>query len=368
MNILHLEASPGWGGQEIRILREAEGMRSRGHQVILGVMRKGGLGVRARAAGFTVYELDFRKKYWIGCLVRLAILLHRHKIDLVNTHSSLDSWIGGIAARLLQIPVVRTRHLSTAIKPGWNSRILYGKLADFVVTTCASIVPMICTQAGRRIESVRSIPTGVDPQRIIWKSEEQELFRQKLKILPSDFLIGTACFMRSWKGISDLLQAAHLLRSQPQYKWVIIGGGHKETYEAKARALQLEGIVFFTGHLESPFAAIASLDVFALLSTAHEGVSQAILQAAFLRKPLVATATGGLGEVCIDGVTGIQVPPFSPSRVVEAVTRLKEDIAFSQKLAAAARTHVEKHFTLTHTLDGMQQVYTEVLQRKGKRR
>ena len=37
MNILHLEASPGWGGQEIRILRESEGMVQRGHRVVMGV-------------------------------------------------------------------------------------------------------------------------------------------------------------------------------------------------------------------------------------------------------------------------------------------------------------------------------------------
>ena len=59
MNILHLEASPGWGGQEMRILREAEGMRQRGHTVILAVMRGGGLVGKAREAGFVVYELNF---------------------------------------------------------------------------------------------------------------------------------------------------------------------------------------------------------------------------------------------------------------------------------------------------------------------
>lgn len=33
MNILHTEASCGWGGQEIRILEEARGLIERGHEV-----------------------------------------------------------------------------------------------------------------------------------------------------------------------------------------------------------------------------------------------------------------------------------------------------------------------------------------------
>ena len=149
MKILHLEASPGWGGQEIRILREAEGMREKGHEVILCVMKGGELINRACKAGFTCYPLSFYKKDWLYCLFRLLRLIRLHEIDLVNTHSSLDAWIGGIAARIAGIPVVRTRHLSTPIKKGWNSRILYGNLADFVVTTCASILPMISNQSGK---------------------------------------------------------------------------------------------------------------------------------------------------------------------------------------------------------------------------
>lgn len=366
MNILHLEASPGWGGQEIRVLREAEGMRKRGHQVVLGVMKGGGLVKQGRAAGFTVYEFNFNKRAWPFCLIRLCTLLRRHQIDLVNTHSSLDSWIGGIAARLVGCAVVRTRHLSTAIKAGWNSRMLYGKLADFVVTTCSSILPMISSQSGKKLEDCRSIPTGVDPQRITFQETDREVFRRNLGVLPTDFLVGMVCFMRSWKGIGDFLQAAHQLRHRPEIKWVIIGGGHEETYRAQARELKLEGIVFFTGHLEAPFAAMAALDAFALLSTAHEGVSQAILQAAYLGKPLIATATGGLGEVCLDRITGLQVPPFSPARVAEAVTWLSQDPALCRKLGQAAHSRVKNLFTLEQTLDGMERVYTEVLQRNGK--
>lgn len=355
MRILHTEGSKGWGGQEIRILREAQGMRERGHFVALVVEKGGALAQRAREAGFTVYEVRFRRPHWPYSLCRLLWILHKEKIDLINTHSSLDSWLGGIAGRLAGKRLVRTRHLSTPIKPGFNSRFVYGTLADFVVTTCSSIVPMIQVQSGKNAQQCRSIATGVDPAKIQTSAEEVLEFRKRWR-LSNDFVIGTACFMRSWKGIDDLLKAADLLRHIPHLKWMIIGGGHAERHHRLAQELKLDHVIF-TGHLENPFPALQSLDVFALLSTAHEGVSQAILQAAYLEKPLLSTRTGGLAEVCIDGMTGFNVPAFAPQDVAQAVLQLRDDPALRTRFGKEAKALVLKHFTFTHTLNQMEEVY-----------
>lgn len=353
MRIIHLEASTGWGGQEMRILKEAEGMRLRGHEIVMGVMRGGMLVAKARAAGFQVYELNFRRSGWIRCFFQLLSIFRRHRIDIVNTHSSLDSWIGGIAARAAKRLILRTRHLSTPIKGGF----VYRKLADYVVTTCEAVVPLIENRCC-------SIATGVDPEKIRFASHDAKAFRESLGVSESDFLVGTVCVMRSWKGIEDFLKAADRLRD---VKWVIVGGGHAETYKRIAKEMKLDGVVHFAGHLDNPVAAIGALDAFALLSTAHEGVSQAILQAAFLEKPLVATATGGLCEVCIPGVTGLQVAPFAPDQVAEAVLKLKKDVTLRTTLGFRAKKLVEEKFTINKTLDRMEEVYRELCNNVRKR-
>lgn len=366
MRILHLEASPGWGGQEIRILREAEGMRQRGHEVILGVMEKGGLIAEGCKAGFTVYPLNFNKRHWPSCLFQILSLIRRHRIELVNTHSSLDAWIGGIAARIARKAIVRTRHLSTPIKPGLNSRLLYGKLADFVVTTCSSIIPMICDQSGKSREVCQSIPTGVDPSRICFDEEASRKVRADLGIRQEDFLVGTACFIRSWKGIADFLKAADIMRGIRDLKWVVIGGGHEKAYRQMAHDMKLDEIVHFTGHLENPFPALGALDLFALLSTANEGVSQAILQAAYLGKPLISTSVGGLGEVCLHRNTGIQVEPFSPDQVARAVLELKENSVLRSLLGQNSKRLVEERFTLVQTIDQMEKAYARAALLRSK--
>ncbi|MBX9744181.1 MAG: glycosyltransferase [Chlamydiales bacterium] len=361
MNILHVEASSGWGGQEMRILREAEGMRQRGHVIVFAVMKEGLLIEKAKAAGFVVYELNFYKRAWGITLFYLLRIFRKHAIDVINTHSSLDSWIGAIAARISRKKIIRTRHLSTSIRPGLNSRILYGYLADFVVTTCQETASAICQSARRSQKSCLSIPTGIHPKTISYEPGEPEKFRKQLGVLPSQLLVGTACFMRSWKGIDDFLQAANLLRHDERIRWVIIGGGHFDTYKRKAEQLRLEGILHFTGHLENPYPAIGALDLFALLSTANEGVSQAILQAAYLQKPLIATSTGGLGEVCIPEETGIQVDKYAPHQVVSAVLRLQNSPLTRLHLGQRAQQVVLESFTFDKMLDQMERVYIETI-------
>jgi ketol-acid reductoisomerase len=68
VKILYTESSNGWGGQEIRVLKEAIGLRARGHTCVFAVQKEGKLSSQARKEGFSVYELSFEKKYAISVL------------------------------------------------------------------------------------------------------------------------------------------------------------------------------------------------------------------------------------------------------------------------------------------------------------
>ena len=77
MNILHTESSNGWGGQEMRILAEAKGMRSRGHKVVFAVVRGGKLVQKAKDAGFTVYEVSYSKQTALQTILKLVSILKK---------------------------------------------------------------------------------------------------------------------------------------------------------------------------------------------------------------------------------------------------------------------------------------------------
>ncbi len=352
MHILHTESSNGWGGQEIRILKESLGLKSQGFEVSLAVARGGKLIDYARKSGIQVFEIDFKRSHALQALWQLCKIIRQNKISVVNTHSSLDSWLGRIAARLTHRPVVRTRHLSTQIRGGLNARLLYNNLADFVVTTSSCIIPALQEKAHLPSSRIQCIPTGVEPFNV--DSKEVEKFRRSLDIKPGQILIGSLCVVRSWKGIQDMIAAAKLMRHDPRLRWVVVGGGYLENFK---HLVDPDLPFIFIGHLDNPNPALAAFDIFTLLSTANEGISQASLQAGFLKKPLITTSIGGLPEVCIEGKTGFVVPPSSPEKVAGAVIKLADDPLLRKQMGDAAHELVIRHYLLEHTLDNMAFVF-----------
>jgi len=356
MKILHTEASLGWGGQEIRTFNEALALRQKGHEIFFILQKDAKLAKRARDNGFVVLEISFYKKAWALALFQIIWFLKKHRIELVVTHSSLDAWIGGIAAKASKVPVVRIRHVSTPTRKGLNAKLLFNKLADFVITTSLEIVKPLAEASGKPFELIKCIPTGVDTSKIHVDPQDVANFKKSFGLNSDDLIVGSVCVVRSWKGIDTLIDAANLMRDEPQIKWLIVGGGYLEHHMQRVKDLGLQNTVIFTNHLDDPQIAMAALDVFLLLSVANEGISQASMQASYLSKPLVTTPTGGLKEVCLDQQTGIIVPIRSPEKVKEAINKLK-DRKLRQDFGNAAKKHVIESFLFEKTLKDVENVY-----------
>src|SRR5260221_2127169 len=110
--ILHSESSLGWGGQEVRVLVELEWMRAHGHWVALAAHPESKIAKRAQEAGVTFYPLRTHKALLPLEIVRLTAWLMRHRVEVVNTHSSNDGWLAGVAARqALRHLLIRSRQI-----------------------------------------------------------------------------------------------------------------------------------------------------------------------------------------------------------------------------------------------------------------
>ena len=157
--VLHTEASPGLGGQEVRTLNEARWTAERGWRVLLACQPDGRLLERARAAGVEAVPIRMRGPLDPRGVWALVRLIRRERVSLVHTHSSIDAWLGGMAARLCRVPVVRTRHVSIAIRRGPNP--VYRWLADRVITSGEAIRRVVIA-AGVPPARVIAIPAGVN--------------------------------------------------------------------------------------------------------------------------------------------------------------------------------------------------------------
>ena len=210
--ILHTESSRGWGGQERRIVAEAQAMQARGHSPLIACDPRAELFQRGRAAGLPVFALPFGGANNCAAWLTLRKLLSREGVHVLNTHSSLDSWVGLLAWRSLIRPpiLVRTRHLSTPVKQSWPTRRLYHAPAA-TITTGENISALLHERLGVPNSRLFAIPTGVSLAEFAPKQPDPDL-KASLNFPTGSYIFGTVSVLRSWKGHLFVLEALKKLK------------------------------------------------------------------------------------------------------------------------------------------------------------
>lgn len=364
MKILHTESSRGWGGQEIRILEESSGMIEHGHEVHLLCPFEAPIYAEADCYGVPVTALPIERKHPAGALA-LRRWLARHPVDVINTHSSTDSWLAAIACRTMARPpaIVRTRHIFAPIPDNMASRWLYTSAVQHVVTTGERLREQLIAQFGLPPERITSVPTGIDPARF-FPADKAEA-RRILGLDPAARYMGIIATLRSWKGHVYLLEAFAAL-ARPDWTLLIVGEGPmREPIEAKIGELGLSGQVRLVGQQDRPELWMRALDIFCLPSYANEGVPQAILQAMLTALPIVTTPVGAILEAVSDGDSALIVPPRDPGALASALRRLLDEPVLAEKLGAEALRIASARFTKDVMIDRMEWVFSTVVKRRA---
>ena len=90
-----------------------------------------------------------------------------------------------------------------------------------------------------------------------------------------------------------------------------------------------------------------------------EPLSLAAVEAMACGRPVVASATGGLPEVVIDGETGLLVPAGDVGALRDALRALLSDPVLRRRLGEAARRRA-RLFTASAITARIEQVYADV--------
>jgi glycosyltransferase involved in cell wall biosynthesis len=358
--VLHTEASLGLGGQEIRILTEARWLLAHGWDVVIACRPASRLHAEASAAALPVVAVAMRSAVDARAFRALRRLVRERGVDLVHTHSSVDSWLGGLAARSLGRPVVRSRHVSIPIP---RRRALVYRLADRVLTT-GDAIRAIVAAAGVPPERIVSVPAGVDTARF-HPGVSGAGVRAELGVAPRSALVGLVANIRGSKGHDHFLEAARaVLAAAPATRFVIVGDGVGFA-EVRRRVadMGLVGEVIMTGFRRDIPEVMAALDVLVLPSTKSEATSQVIPQAFAVGTPVVATAVGGIPELVRDGETGRLVPPADAAALAQAILDVLRDRPRAVAMARAGRELVLRGYTVDAMMATTTAVYSALLDR-----
>lgn len=346
--ILHTEAATGWGGQEIRVFQEARRVSESGHRVIVLCQPHGKLAVKCRNINhpnFSSQYVSMKGTLDIGAVIKIFKIIKREKVDIVHTHSSIDSWVASFAAKIAGVKIVRSRHVSIPVKNFFPRNLVY-RFPDKIITSGDTIADIIkdlnCVKSGKII----SIPTGVDIKRFS-PDISGDRIKKEFNIDDSQPVIGKIAVIRSWKGHNYFIDAAEIiLKEFPTALFLIVGSG--VGYEEIKERVHLKGLkknIIMTGFRDDVPEIMAALDIFVLASFAGEGIAQVIPQGFAMKRCLVATDAGGIPDIVKDGVNGILVPPRDSVALANAIKSLIRDPDRRQGLAEAGYKYAMQYFS-----------------------
>ena len=336
IRVLHTEWSDGWGGQEIRIIHEMKCLRNTGVQVYLACKENSQIKVKAIENNIEVFSLPFSGNLDLKTIWHLVKIIRKINIDILNTHSGKDTWVGGIAAKITGIKFIRTRHLSNPVN---KSRFNFiNQLADYIITTGESVRAAMINDNRILPRKISSIPTG--PNAEVFNPELYDYLesRKKFDIKEGEFVIGMLSVLRKFKRHDRFLKMAkNVLHLSPdrKLKFLIAGEGpQRKNIESLIKKYQLENSVTLLGHIDNQAEFLKSIDLYILASDSGEGVPQSLIQALMMNKTAIATDVGSVKDLYFQNNFNLihkDNQQHLDSEVINIISKLGKEVGAQEK-------------------------------------
>ncbi|MDY6945273.1 MAG: glycosyltransferase family 4 protein [Pseudomonadota bacterium] len=349
LRVLHLRDSPWVDGPGRTILETGSHIDPARVEYHIGAFVSGGkhpLVEGAQARGLNVHVIQDQRGIASALVDRIVELMDRLNIDVLHTSEFRSNVLALLCRRRRPVKLVSTVH-------GWIANNLRGRVfrvIDKAVLPRFDAVIMV-SQATRALVPRWWLPdrrVQVLPNALVlgvYGREIVEASRVKRDTSAGAILLNVGRLSPE-KGQDVLLRAvAALVPRYPQLKLKFAGIGPMEAeLRALAATLGIAQRVEFLGYIEQMPKLYADIDL-VVQSSFTEGMPNVILEAAYLRVPIVATAVGGTAEVVEHGKSGWLIPPYSLEALTAGIERYLRDPDEFARMGDAAHARVCAEFS-----------------------
>jgi glycogen(starch) synthase len=164
------------------------------------------------------------------------------------------------------------------------------------------------------------------------------------------------------KSVDVAIRAVALLKKRGRGVHLAIAGEGplRAQLQALASDLDLSRDVSFLGSVSHRAAQdLMSQAAFVVVPSSWEAFGQVCLEAMAAAKAVVGSNNGGIGEIVLNGTTGLLVPPHDPDSLAAAIDKLAGDPGLSRQMGLAGRRRVEAYFTWAQMVDRYEQSFAE---------
>jgi glycosyltransferase involved in cell wall biosynthesis len=356
---LHVDTARGWRGGGRQVLQTVLGLREIGGRAALAAHPAGELFRRMRE-GHDLFPLAPRSDIDLSAAWSLSRIVRRLRPDVVHAHDSHGVAIAATAMSILggaHPPLVASRRSEFRIARNSFSRWKYSQV-DLFIASCGAVRDRLAADGLPR-DRIVVIHDGVDVDRIARTppaNVHAEFF------LPTHApVVGSVGSLLPHKGHQHLVEAAALVvREVPDARFVVVGDGElREALERRIREHHLERHLMLAGFRTDVVELTRGFDLFAV-SSIHEGMCIALVDAMAAGKASVCTRAGGMPEVMEDGRTGLLVEPRDHRAMADAVVRLLKDEPLRRRMGEAALARAREHFTVERMVREVDALYRKL--------
>lgn len=370
---LIVDLSLRYGGASSRVLALLSKLPPR--RSALACLDQGAITQRAHELGLQVHTVGTRKA---DPLIpgRLADLISEHDYQVIDTQNVQSKLWGSIAAGRTDAALVSTINSWYSVEHGASFK---GRLYQFIELATNRHLDLYITvsaadkrqllEAGIPEKAITLIPNAIEVDDASVPTDRAAFLRGFG--LPERSVVCCAVGRLVWaKGYDILIEAmAQLAPEYPHLYCLILGeGAWRTNLETQIAQAGLQGrirLVGFRAPMET-LSIVKTCDVFVMPSHS-EATPIALLEAAAMGRPILATRVGGIPDLVSDDEQALLIPPGDVSALATGLSRLIDNPQLAARLGVAAQRRMRKDFSLQTMVDATTRAYRRAWARRQER-
>jgi glycosyltransferase involved in cell wall biosynthesis len=357
--VLHVQKVAGISGSEAHLLSLLPRLRERGWDIHMLMLHENEPGAwdfaRAlRARGVPLDAVEISRDVDASAFLGLVRYLNDERPEILHTHLVHADAYGQIAGSLARVPIrMSTKHGFNEFREGRAFALAdraVASLAHVHIAISQGLAHYLSETEGFAEDSFEIVHYGIAP-----RDGAEPYGGTEPRLLCVGRLIPI-------KGHIVLLRAfAEARRSVPGLKLDVAGRGPLEpALRALARELGVADAVRFMGHV-APIQGAIEESAIIVVPSMGEGFGMVALEAMERARPVIAASIGGLGELVVDGETGLLVEPGVAEPLARAIVELAGNLERAAEMGRAGRERALAEFLESRCVERTEALYERAL-------
>ncbi|MEO1049209.1 MAG: glycosyltransferase family 4 protein [Bacteroidota bacterium] len=359
MNILFITFQGDIAGSTNSISYLAKGLAERGHNVYLGARKESLLFELLASTDVNLLPMTFKSRFDRVNMRQIRDVVRQYNIQIINAQSSLDRYTTIFAKwkYRLNVKIVHTRRQISNSVGGFFQSWIYQKGTAGIVAVSEGVKRSLIDNGikDKHITVIRN-GTPADKYKAVNDDVQKSLIK-KYQIKQGDTVIG--CVSRK-KNQIQILQALALF-DEPVTA-IFLGIEKQPEYDEIIANYKVSHRLYFEGILDGD-EVLNHYPLFSahVLASTMEGLSQSLLEAMYLRAPVIATAAAGNLDLVQDGENGLLFEDGDIQGLKMCLKRLINDQDLKKRLTDQAFKTASEEYSIHRTVVNYENYFNQLI-------